>query len=102
MKKKGNTQDIFIILWIAFGIIVIIGYFLFSVIIGGSAGNGYQQGEHYFVCSHEEIFEVSKVVWMVSRVWEILFWVFIPLTPIGAFLIANIQEKIEQRKNILE
>ena len=57
-----------------------------------------QQGEHYFVCSHEEIFEVSKVVWMVSRVWENLFWVFIPLTPIGAFLIANIQEKIGQRK----
>ncbi len=42
MKEKRNKGDIFISLWIIFGVIVILGFFVFSMIIGGSAGLGYQ------------------------------------------------------------
>ena len=45
MKKlKG---DIFITLWIAFGVTVILGFFIFSAIIGGDALNGYQENGQY-------------------------------------------------------
>ena len=101
-KKKRNKGDIFISLWNAFGIIVILGFFVFSMIIGGSAGLGYQENGRFFVRDHAEVVEVSKILWEISNIWGILFWIFIPLTPIGAFVISNIQEKIEQRKNRFE
>ena len=96
MKKlKG---DIFITLWIAFGVTVILGFFIFSAIIGGDALNGYQENGQYFVTAHENVAQVSKTTWIVSKVWGVLFYLFIPLTPIGAFVISDIQEKIKRRK----
>ncbi len=102
MKDKRNNGDIFITLWISFGVIVILGFFVFSLIIGGSAGLGYQENGHFFVRDHADVVEVSEVIWTISRIWGILFWIFIPLTPIGSFVISNIQEKIERRKNRFE
>ena len=67
-----------------------------------AAGLGYQKNGRVFVCDHAEVVEVSKILWEISNIWGILFWIFIPLTPIGAFVISNIQEKIEQRKNRFE
>ncbi len=100
MKKlKG---DIFITLWIAFGVTVILGFFVFSAIIGGDALNGYKENGQYFVTAHENVLEVSKATWIVSKTWGILFYIFIPLTPIGAFVISDIQEKIKRRKNRFE
>ena len=99
---KKNKSDILITLWLAICVIVILGFFVFSAIIGGTAWNGYQENGQYFVCNHAEIVEVSKTIWVISSVWGILFWIFIPLTPIGAFAISTIQDKIEQRKNRFE
>ena len=42
MKEKRNKGDIFISLWIALGVIIILGFFVFSMIIGGSAGLGFR------------------------------------------------------------
>ena len=102
MKEKRNKGDVFITLWIAFGVIVILGFFVFSMIIGGTAGNGYQESGHYFVRDHAAVVEVSKMIFEISSIWGILFWIFIPLTPIGAFAISNIQQMIERRKNRFE
>ena len=102
MKEKRNKGDIFISLWIALGVIIILGFFVFSMIIGGSAGLGYQENGHFFVSDHAEVVEVSEAIWTMSWIWGILFWIFIPLTPIGAFVISNIQEKLERRKNRFE
>ena len=102
MKGKQNKGDILISLWIALGVTVVLGYFIFSFIIGGSASNGYQADGLFYVCAHDDSVAVSKVVWMVSKVWGILFSLFIPLTPIGAFIISDIYEKIDRRKNRFE
>ncbi len=102
MKENRNKGDILITLWNTTGIVIILGFFVFSMIIGGSAGLGYQENGHFFVRDHANVVEVSEVIWTMSRIWGILFWVFIPLTPIGAFVISNIQEKIERRKNRFE
>ena len=99
IREKGNLV---ISLWNALGVIVILGFFVFSAIIGGSAGLGYQENSRFFVRDHAEVVEVSKTIWEISNIWGILFWIFIPLTPIGAFVISSIQEKIERRKNRLE
>ncbi|MBQ8551102.1 MAG: hypothetical protein IJ426_07180 [Clostridia bacterium] len=102
MKEKRNKGDIFITLWITLGVVIVLGYFVFSFIIGGSAANGYQLDGQFFVCAHSDGVAVSKVVWMISKVWGVLFSIFIPLTPIGAFVISKILEKMERRKNRFE
>ena len=102
MKHKQSKCDIFISSWITLGIIVVLGYFVFSMIIGGSAELGYQENGHFFVAAHANLVEVSEIIWTISRVWGILFWIFIPLMPIVAFAISSIHEKIERRKNRFE
>lgn len=47
MKYKQNKSEIFVPLWITLGVIVILGFFVFSIIIGGTAGNGYQENGQY-------------------------------------------------------
>ena len=100
--KKRNKSDIFISSWITLCVIVILGFFVFSMIIGGSAGLGYQENGRFFVRYHADVVEVTEFIWTISRIWGILFWIFILLTPIGAFAISHIQEKIERRKNRFE
>lgn len=99
---KKIKSNMFITLWIVFGIAIILGFFVFSAIIGGDALNGYQENGQYFVTAHESVAQVSNVTWIVSKTWGILFYVFIPLTPIGAFVISDIKEKIKRRKNRFE
>ena len=102
MKNKQNKSEIFISLWITLGVIVILGFFVFSIIIGGTAGNGYQENGQFFVRDHADVVQVSEIIWKISSIWGILFWIFILLTPIGAFVISTIQDKIERRKNSFE
>ena len=85
-----------------FGIVIILAFFLFSIIVGGSTGNSYQESGRYFLGAHGDYVEVSRAIWTASGVREVLFWIFIPLTPLGAFLIAEIQERIERKKNRME
>lgn len=98
MKTKNEKGGTLIALWIAFGVMIILGFFAFSMIIAGSAGNGYQEDGRFFVGEHGTYVEVSKTIWEISSVWGVLFSIFIPLTPIGAFVISSIQEKMERRK----
>lgn len=100
--KKQNRKNIAITIWNALGVAIILAFFIFSIIVGGSAGNGYQEAGRYFVGNHGDYAEVSGAVWMVSYVMEILFWIFIPLTPLGAFSIAKIQERMERKRNRFE
>ena len=100
MKQNGN--NIAITIWNVLGIIIILTFGIFSMIVGGSAGIGYQEAGRYFVGNHGDYVEVSSTIWTVSCVLEVLFWIFIPLTPLGAFLIAKIQERIERKKNRAE
>ena len=102
MKEKRNKGNILITLWNTLGIIIILGFFVFSTIIGGSAGNGYQEAGKCFVGEHGTYVEVSETIWTISSIYEILFWISLPLTPIGAFIISNIQERTERRKNRFE
>jgi len=98
MKENRNKGDKLITLWNTTGIIIILGFFVFSMVIGGSAGNGYQEAGKYFVGEHGTYVEVSETIWTISSIYEILFWISLPLTPIGAFVISNIQNKTERRK----
>ncbi|MBQ9794827.1 MAG: hypothetical protein IJW34_07775 [Clostridia bacterium] len=98
-KSKGN---IYITIWLALGITIILTFFVFSMVIGGSAGNGYREAGKYFVGDHGNYVEVSQNIWIISSIWEILYWIFIPLTPLGAFVISAIQEKIDRKRKRLE
>lgn len=102
MKEKRNKDDIIISYWKAFCSLIIMGFILFSVLIGGSAELGYQECGKFFVCNHDTVVEVSKTIWIISKVWGGFFWIFIPLTPLGAFVFSNIQKKLNQRKNRFE
>ena len=100
--KKQNEKNIAITIWNVLGISIILAFFIFSMIVGGSAGHGYQDAGRYFVGDHGDYVEVSSTIWTISCVLEVLFWVFILLTPLGAFLIAKIQDRLEQKKKRLE
>ena len=76
-------------------IVVIFGFFLFSMIIGGSAGLGYQDNGHYFVRDHGTVVEVSQVVWNISYIWGVLFWCFIALAPIGFFVFQRLNNRMK-------
>ena len=99
---KKDKKELPLILWNIICIVMIAGFFLFVSIVGGSASLGYYEANTYFVGNHGEYTQVSKIIWQISYVWEILFWIFIPLTPLGGFLISYIQEKAEQKKNRFE
>ena len=98
-KDKGN---IFITIWVALGMTIILTFFVFTIVIGGSAGNGYQDAGKYFVGDHGNYVEVSQSIYIVSSVLEVLFWIFIPLTSLGAFMISKIQEVVDKKRNRME
>ena len=60
-RQKGN--NIAITIWNGLGIVIILAFFLFSMIVGGSAGNGYQESGRYFLGSHGDYVEVSSAIW---------------------------------------
>ena len=98
-KDKGN---IFITIWVALGMTIILTFFVFTIVIGGSAGNGYQDAGKYFVGDHGNYVEVSQSIYIVSSILEVLFWIFLPLTPLGAFMISEIQEVVYKKRNRME
>ena len=101
-KPLSMWKNRLITIWLMIGISVIVGFFCFSAIIGGSELNGYIENGLFFVRSHSSVVEVSKRVFIISKIWNVLFYIFLPLTPIGAFLISFIVSKIEQKANRME
>ena len=99
---KENKTNLILSIWNTIGSVIIAGFFLFGFIICGTAALGYCEANTYFVGNHGEYTQVSEIIYHVSYVWEILFWIFIPLTPLGCFLISHIQGKMEQKKKRLE
>ena len=93
-QKEKRKTSLLITIWNALGWIIILGFFVFSAVIGGSAGLGYQEGERYFVGNHGDYTEVSQTIWKISSVLEILFWIFIPLEFLGSWIL----EKLQKRK----
>ena len=100
--KKQNEKNIAITIWNVLGISIFLAFFIFSMIVGGSAGNGYQDAGKYFVGDHGNYVEVSQSIYIVSSILEVLFWIFIPLTPLGEFMISKIQEVVEKKRNRME
>ena len=99
---KKSEPNFILCFWNAIGIVIIAGFFLYSFTIGGSASLGYYENNTYFVGNHGEYTQVSKLIYQISNMWELLFWIFIPLTPLGCFLISHIQEKVTQKKRRME
>lgn len=93
MKKERNKGDMFVTLWNICCVIVFIGFLVFSMIVGGSAVNGYQEAGKYFVGEHGRYVEVSETIWIMSNILEILFWVFI----LGSFVIFIVRENLKRR-----
>ena len=76
-------------------IVVIFGFFLFSMIIGGSAFLGYQENGRFFVRDHGTVVEVSQVVWNISYIWGVLFWIFLVLAPVGFFALQRLNKRMK-------
>ena len=100
MKEKRNRKSTLITVWTALGVAIILGFCVFSAIIGGNASIGYQENGQFFVCNHGDVVEVSETIWRISSVWEILFWIFLPLTPIGEIVILKLQKSQNEEKQV--
>ena len=73
---KKDKMNILICFWNAIGIVIIAGFLLYSLIVCGSASLGYCEDNTYFLGNHGEYTQVSEIIYHVSYVWEILFWIF--------------------------
>ena len=80
---------------------VLISFFAFYMLVGGSAGIGYREGGRYFVGSHGDYTEVARVLWIASCVLEALFFVRVLIIPVGALLLSEIKERINLIKRAL-
>ena len=79
-------------------ITVLVSFFIFYMIVGGSAGIGYCEGGQYFVGNHGDYTEVSRTVWIISYVLEALFFITIAIIPIGSILFSKIRENIKRKR----
>lgn len=79
--------------WEVISVIVIGGFLLYTLIIGGSASLGYQQAGEYFVGNHGEYTKVSGTLWEISHTWEVLFWIGIPVSMLGNCLLSYMNGK---------
>lgn len=96
MKEMNNSKiNRLLTLWRIICYSVILGFFVFSMMIGGSAFLGYQENGRYFVRDHADIVEVSQLIWHISHAWGFLFLIFVLLTPIGEFLISKVNKKFK-------
>ena len=86
--KKFSKKNTAVVVKIAC-ITIILLFFLFSMIVGGNAGLGYEENGKYFVGNHGDFTEVSEAVWVTSCVLEVLFWISLPLTIISEYFIAK-------------
>jgi len=99
MKKMFLNYSIYTV-WTILFLLVVGGFFLFSTIIGGSA-DYIEQGK-FFVSNHGEISEVSRMIYSISYIWEIIFFLSFPIYFVGLFVISKIQNRIEKRQNMFE
>ena len=60
--------------------------------IGGFASLRYCDANSYYVGNHGEYTQVSELIYHISYAWEILLWIFIPLTPIGVEHAPNLRD----------
>lgn len=81
-------------LWRIIDTAVILGFFVFTMLIGGSALLGHQDNGHFFVRDHADVVEVSALIWKISYVWGIVFLIFILLIPVVEVVIAKLKKKI--------
>ena len=93
MQKSAKKNMAVAVKIICISIMLI--FFLFSMIVGGNAGLGYEENGKYFVGNHGDFAEVSKSVWAVSCVLETLFWVSVPTMIISEYFIAKLKNKNE-------
>lgn len=94
MKSK---LDIVLRLWEGLCSCVAVGYFIFSAAIGGSALNGYCEAGNYYVGEHGSYVSVTEQIWNISYIWNVGFFLVIPLAPLGMFLITAIGKKMQGR-----
>jgi hypothetical protein len=82
-------------IWNVISGIVVFGFFVFSMLIGGSAFLGYQENGRYFVRDHGTVVEVSQVVWNISYIWGVLFLIFLVLAPVGFFTLQRLNKRMK-------
>ena len=92
VANKQESNRMIQKLWNIISGVVVFGFILFSMIIGGSAGLGYQENGRYFVRDHGTAVEVSQVVWNVSYIWGVLFLIFLVLVPVGSFIFQRLNK----------
>lgn len=76
-------------------------YAVFTVALGGNAGDGYTSAGHYFVSNHGVLREVGQVAWVLSRGQGYSLYVLLPVAVV-AFALDSFRRREEpERKSFL-
>ncbi len=73
MKKRDNVVLITRVVAVVI-ILFIVGFYIFSQVIGGTALLGNNEDGAFFVGNHGELIEVSELAWHISKIWELAVW----------------------------
>ena len=95
VKDKWELAEL---IWNGFCVLLGFGFMVFSEVIGGSAGNGYCEGSHYYVGNHGFYTEVSEGIWNISYVWGNIFILLLFIDLAGVGLIKCIRKIADKRK----
>ena len=71
----------------AVGILNFIAFFIIALSLGGDAVNGKEEAGRYYLANHGRYTEVSRSVFMYSKVHTCSVWVTHPLVLIGGFIL---------------
>lgn len=102
-----NLKRIKIIAGILIGIATLnfIAFFIVAICVGGDAINGKTEGGHYFVADHGKLTEVSRALWIYSRIHACSVMVTYPVAIVfggGMLAYARMKEKGAAERHLLQ
>ena len=77
-----------------------LAYAVFTVALGGNAGDGYARAGHFFVSNHGVVREVGRAAWWLNLVQGYSLYALLPLAAV-AFAVDSFRRREEPEKTSL-
>ena len=75
--------------------LIVAGFLLFTRIVGGGADHA--EAGQYFLSDHGVMKETSELIYRISEIWEIVFWVSFPTYILGALAIVFFSSRLSSK-----
>ena len=91
LKSKHIVSNILYAVWTGIEALIVGGFLVFMNIVGGSAD--YIESGKYFISNHGIVKETSAWIYHLLQVWEVIFWISVPIYILGCFFIVYLSQR---------